>query len=77
MHGGPSLLVRLRPGRRDATVPRRLAVPQHPHHVDDRVDSTDVAVRDGERGKIEISFYSADDLERVLDLILGAKRERL
>jgi len=40
---------------------------------------TDVAVSTsaGARGKIEISFYSADDLERVLDLILGARRERL
>ena len=40
---------------------------------------TDVSIAVGasERGKIEISFYSADDLERVLDLILGAKRERL
>ena len=36
-----------------------------------------IAVGAGERGKIEISFYSTDDLERVLDLILGAKRERL
>ncbi|HEU4586559.1 MAG TPA: ParB/RepB/Spo0J family partition protein [Gemmatimonadaceae bacterium] len=36
-----------------------------------------IAVGAGERGKIEISFYSAEDLERVLDLILGAKRERL
>lgn len=40
---------------------------------------TDVTVSstDGKRGKIEIAFYSADDLERVLDLILGAKREQL
>jgi ParB family chromosome partitioning protein len=40
---------------------------------------TDVSINvgAGERGKIEISFYSADDLERVLDLILGARRERL
>lgn len=40
---------------------------------------TDVAITAGagERGKIEISFYSADDLERLLDLILGARRERL
>lgn len=36
-----------------------------------------ITVGAGERGKIEISFYSADDLERMLDLILGAKRERL
>lgn len=40
---------------------------------------TDVAISLGaeERGKIEIAFYSAEDLERVLDLILGHKRERL
>lgn len=29
-----------------------------------------------ERGSIEVSFYSADDLERVLDLVLGPNRER-
>ncbi len=40
---------------------------------------TDVTINvgAGDRGKIEISFYSADDLERVLDLILGDRRERL
>ena len=39
---------------------------------------TDVAIRlsGPERGSIEISFYSADDLERVLDIVLGASRER-
>jgi len=39
---------------------------------------TDVHVRlsGPERGNIEIAFYSADDLERVLDLVLGAQRER-
>ncbi len=36
-----------------------------------------VATSAGARGRIEISFYSADDLERVLDLILGGRRERL
>jgi ParB family chromosome partitioning protein len=36
-----------------------------------------VAVSDGERGTITISFYSADDLERVLDLVLGQKREQM
>jgi ParB family chromosome partitioning protein len=36
-----------------------------------------IAVGAGERGKIEISFYSAEDLERLLDMILGARRERL
>jgi ParB family chromosome partitioning protein len=40
---------------------------------------TDVTVSstDGKRGKIEIVFYSPDDLERVLDLILGKQREQL
>jgi ParB family chromosome partitioning protein len=38
---------------------------------------TDVKVRlaGAERGTIEVAFYSADDLERVLDVILGAQRE--
>lgn len=29
-----------------------------------------------ERGTVEIGFYSADDLERLLDIILGPNRER-
>lgn len=39
---------------------------------------TDVKIRltGPERGAIEIAFYSADDLERVLDVVLGAQRER-
>ncbi|HYC52704.1 MAG TPA: ParB/RepB/Spo0J family partition protein [Gemmatimonadaceae bacterium] len=39
---------------------------------------TDVHIRlsGPERGAIEVSFYSTDDLERVLDLVLGANRER-
>jgi ParB family chromosome partitioning protein len=39
---------------------------------------TDVTITVGEheRGKVEIAFYSSDDLERVLDLIL-ASRERI
>ena len=36
-----------------------------------------ISVSDGEKGTITISFYSADDLERVLDLVLGPKREQL
>jgi ParB family chromosome partitioning protein len=36
-----------------------------------------VAVAEGERGTITIAFYSADDLERVLDLVLGPKREQM
>ncbi len=35
-----------------------------------------ITVGDHERGKIEIAFYSNDDLERVLDLVL-ASRERI
>ena len=34
-----------------------------------------ITVGDHDRGKIEIAFYSSDDLERVLDLVL-ASRER-
>ena len=39
---------------------------------------TDVKIRltGPERGAIEMSFYSADDLERVLDIVLGPNRER-
>jgi ParB family transcriptional regulator, chromosome partitioning protein len=36
-----------------------------------------ISVGEGEKGTIAISFYSADDLERVLDLVLGPKREQL
>ena len=36
-----------------------------------------VTVSEGERGTIAISFYSADDLERVLDLVLGPTREQM
>ena len=28
-----------------------------------------------ERGTIALSFYSSEDLERILDLVLGAARE--
>jgi ParB family chromosome partitioning protein len=35
-----------------------------------------ITVDDHERGNIEIAFYSSDDLERVLDLVL-ASRERI
>ena len=36
-----------------------------------------VSTTEGERGTITISFYSADDLERVLDLVLGPTREQM
>jgi ParB family transcriptional regulator, chromosome partitioning protein len=37
---------------------------------------TDVRIARGEggRGRIEIAFYSTDDLDRLLDLLLGARR---
>lgn len=40
---------------------------------------TDVHIRlsGPERGTIDVAFYSADDLERVLDLVLGPHRERV
>jgi ParB family chromosome partitioning protein len=39
---------------------------------------TDVKIKlsGAERGTLEVSFYSADDLERVLDVVLGPNRER-
>lgn len=39
---------------------------------------TDVRIKltGSERGALEIAFYSADDLERVLDVVLGPNRER-
>lgn len=36
-----------------------------------------ITVSEGERGTIAISFYSAEDLERVLDLVLGPTREQM
>jgi ParB family chromosome partitioning protein len=40
---------------------------------------TDVVIKlnGPEKGAIEISFYSADDLERVLDSVLGPNRDRV
>lgn len=39
---------------------------------------TDVSIKlnGPERGAVEISFYSADDMERVLDVVLGPHRDR-
>jgi ParB family chromosome partitioning protein len=36
-----------------------------------------ITLAEGERGQIGISFYSADDLERLLDLVLGQDREQM
>lgn len=40
---------------------------------------TDVSIsqRDSGRGAIEIVFYSADDLDRLLDLLLGSRRDAM
>lgn len=40
---------------------------------------TDVRIANGEagKGKLEIAYYSLDDLDRVIDLILGARRAAL
>ena len=39
---------------------------------------TDVNIRlsGPEKGTVEVAFYSADDLERVLDVVLGPHRDR-
>ena len=52
------------------------------HHAQEelrRFLQTDVRFTSGERGKgkIEIAYYSTDDLERVLELIMGARRAAL
>ena len=50
-------------------------------HLEDELRrrlQTDVRIRltGPERGTLEVAFYSADDLERVLDVVLGPNRER-
>jgi ParB family chromosome partitioning protein len=52
------------------------------HHAQEelrRYLQTDVRVTEAEKGKgrIEIVFYSAEDLDRLLDLVLGARRVAL
>ncbi len=56
--------------------------PLHIRRVTDelrRYLQTDVSISasDNHRGKIEITFYSEEDLDRLVELILGAKREQL
>lgn len=36
-----------------------------------------ITVDERERGRIEIAFYSADDFERVLDVVLAGRREHI
>jgi ParB family chromosome partitioning protein len=68
-----------RPGRERASKHEGTAVTRRIEDDLRRHLQTDVrvAVNEGERGTITISFYSADDLERVLDLVLGPKREQM
>ena len=65
---------RERSPRRDGTpITRRIEDDLRRHlQTDVRISLTE-----GEHGTISIAFYSADDLERVLDLVLGPKREQL
>jgi len=63
-----------RPGKREGTPITRRIEDDLRRHL-----QTDVRIvaGDGDRGTITIAFYSADDLERVLDLVLGPKREQM
>jgi ParB family chromosome partitioning protein len=61
--------------------PRIDARPPAVRHMEDELRrrlQTDVhlTVSGGERGAISIQFYSADDLERIVDIVLGDGRER-
>ena len=58
---------------------RALEVPIEVRRIEDRLRrrlQTDVSisVSGGERGTVRIAFYSADDLERIMDLMLGSDR---
>lgn len=74
-------LLQAPPAKPAAPTPPRQATPPVIRRVEDELRGrlqTDVHIRLSapERGSIEIAFYSADDLERVLDVMLGARRER-
>jgi hypothetical protein len=68
-------------GEGDADVSRRDGRPPEVRRMEDelrRYLQTDVqlAVAGRERGAITIQFYSADDLERIMELVLREQRER-
>lgn len=70
--------------RRNTATPYKTqdARPAEARRIEDQLRKylqTDVhlAVAAGGRGELRIPFYSADDLERLLDLLLGATREAL
>lgn len=72
-----------RTGQRPAGKPRDNAQDTRPaeaRHIEDQLRNrlqTDVqlTLTTNEKGTIRIPFYSADDLERVLDIVLGTSRE--
>ena len=64
-----------------AAAPKKDGRPPAVRRLEDelrRYLQTDVhlAVTGGERGTLTVQFYSADDLERIMDLVLGERRER-
>jgi ParB family chromosome partitioning protein len=68
-----------RPQAQASTVPSTSPVLRQLEDELRRRLQTDVRIRLSapEKGTIEVAFYSADDLERVLDLVLGPDRERV
>jgi ParB family chromosome partitioning protein len=68
-----------RPARKkDAEAPKAVAVREIEAQLRRKMQ-TDVSVMSNSAGKgeVRIAFYSADDLERLLDLLLGPGREVL
>lgn len=65
-------------GDRPQRTDRRSAALRHMEDELRRRLQTDVqiTVAGGERGAVTVQFYSTDDLERIMDLVLGAGRER-
>ena len=68
--------------KRSQSMSAAMAAPESPviRRLEDELRrrlQTDVKIRltGPERGAIEVSFYSTDDLERVLDIVLGPNRE--
>jgi ParB family chromosome partitioning protein len=69
---------RVAPPQRSSSTPASPPVVRRMEDELRRRLQTDVKIRlsGAERGTIEIAFYSADDLERVLDAVLGPQRDR-
>jgi ParB family chromosome partitioning protein len=78
---GAGAIERATPGNPRAGSTRDPAVPGDPaaRRIEEQLRrhlQTDVQIQSlgNERGVVRISYYSADDLERLLDLVLGARR---